>query len=171
MKLIQLKNIANGFASIDFGEIDMNAVLKEGRLELVQGNSFRWNKSTGDKISDCPFYIGAMPVFDTKKLGNVLLNLNVKSASFDVEGKNYTMIVTPHFEGEVINRELSEMRTFRSGKVMSVSKYVFNAGIDYPAIFTPEEFALFTFCSIEVAQRLLSCHFSQLQFSECLINN
>jgi hypothetical protein len=171
MKLVQLKNIVNGFASIDFASIDMNAVLKEGNIELLQGKIFKWNMSTGDKISDCPFYIGVMPIFDTNKLSAIIKSLDVKTATFEVEGRNYTIISAPHFNGPIIDRKASEMRTFRNGKVMSIKKYVFNAGFDYPTIFTPEEFVLATFCVSDVAQRFLSCHFSQLQFLECIVND
>lgn len=170
MKLIELKNIANGFASIDFGHIDMISVLKEGKLDLVQGKSFKWNRSTGNAISDCPFYIGSMPIFDTEKLGAVLSSLNVTSAEFEVEGRKYTIIGAPHFSGEVINREKSEMRTFRSGKIMSVKKYVFNPGYNFPQAFTPTEFVMETFCQKETAQLLLSCKFLQLQFVECEVS-
>ena len=112
MKLIELKNIANGFASIDFGDIDMTSVLKEGKLDLVQGKTFKWNISTGKSISDSPFYIGAMPIFDTEKIGRILSYLNVASAEFEVEGRSYTIIDAPHFNGDVINREKSEMIAF-----------------------------------------------------------
>ena len=170
MKLIELKNIANGFASIDFGDIDMTSVLKEGVLELVKGKSFKWNRSTGNAISDCPFYIGAMPIFATEKISGVLSSLNVATAEFDDEGRSYTIIAAPHFNGEVINKEKSEMRTFKSGKVMSVKKYVFNSGFNYPQIFTPSEFVMETFCQKETAQLLLSCKFLQLQFVECEVS-
>jgi hypothetical protein len=169
MKIIQLKNLANGFASIDFADIDMNKVLKEGKVDIIQGKSFKWNKSTGDLISDSPFYIGAMPIFDTKKLGNALSALAVKSATFDVEGHSYTIIAAPQLKGNVINRDQSEMRTFRSGKIMNVSKYVFTEDINYPEIFTLEEFTLSTFCMPDIAKLLLSCKFAQLQFSECSV--
>lgn len=167
MKLIELKSIANGFASIDFGDIDMTTVLKEGKLEFVEGKTFRWNRSTGNAISDSPFYIGAMPIFDTEKLSGILSSLNVASAEFDVEGRSYTIINAPHFNGDIINREKSEMRTFRSGKIMNIKKYVFNSGFNYPQIFTPSEFVMNTFCKKETAQMLLSCEFNQLLFVEC----
>ena len=167
MKLIELKNITKGFASIDFGDIDMTAVLKEGKLDLVQGKTFRWNRDTGNAVSDCPFYIGAMPVFDTEKIQGILSSINVASAEFIVEGRSYTIIGAPHFPGDVINREKSEMRTFKTGKIMNVKKYVFIPDFDYPQIFTPSEFVMETFCKKETIQLLLSCRFNQLQFVEC----
>lgn len=170
MKLVELKNIANGFASIDFGDIDMTSVLKEGKLDLVRGKSFKWNRNLGNGISDCPFYIGAMPIFDSEKLGTVLSSLNVALAEFEVEGRSYTIIGAPHFNGNVINREKSEMRTFRSGKIMNVKKYVFNPDYNYPPIFTPSEFVMGTFCQKETAQILLSCKFLQLRLVESEIS-
>lgn len=66
MKIIQLKNSVNGFATIDFSAINMDDVLKKGNISLVAGKSFNWNKESGQAISDCPFYIGAMPIFATE---------------------------------------------------------------------------------------------------------
>ena len=149
----------------------MTSVLKEGKLDLVQGKTFKWNISTGKSISDSPFYIGAMPIFDTEKIGRILSYLNVASAEFEVEGRSYTIIDAPHFNGDVINREKSEMRTFKSGKIMNVKKYVFNSGFNYPNIFTPSEFVMETFCNKETAQLLLSCRFNQLQFVECNVES
>lgn len=167
MKIIQLKNSVDGFATIDFSSIDMDLVLKAGDLSLVAGKSFRWNKDSGQAISDCPFYIGAMPIFATEKLGTALNNSQVKTATFDVEGKSFTIVAAPHFQGQIINLQKSECRTFRSGKIMTVNKYVFNSNIQYPQIFTPAEFVMFTFCYSEIAQQLSECHFNDLRFVEC----
>lgn len=169
MKVIQLRNAVNDFASIDFSEIDMNAVVKEGRIDLIKEKQLTWNRNTGDNISDCPFYIGSIPIFDSDKLGDTFSDLNVKSAEFYVDGKSYTIIIAPQLAGSLINREASDMRTFRSGKIMYVRKYVFNPGYQYPVIFTPQEYALFTFCNMEMAKKLLACHFNELKFIECEI--
>ena len=170
MKIIQLKNLVNGFATIDFSAINMDAVLKNGELSLVAGKSFHWNTESGKSISDCPFYIGAMPIFSTDKLGDALNNTAVKTATFDVDGKSYTIVAAPHLSGQIINLQKSECRTFRSGKIMNVNKYVFNSDVKLAPIFTPEEFVLFTFCNLEVAKQLQSCHFNQLQFVECPVS-
>ncbi|MBD5239828.1 MAG: hypothetical protein HDS64_08735 [Bacteroidales bacterium] len=167
MKVLQLKNAVDGFATIDFSSIDMDLVLKTGDLSLVAGKSFQWNKDSGQAISDCPFFIGAMPIFDTEKLGSALNNTQAKTATFEVEGKSFTIVAAPQFKGQIINLMKSDCRTFRSGKIMTVNKYVFNKNIQYPDIFTPSEFVMFTFCNTEIAQRLLACRFNQLEFTEC----
>lgn len=170
MKIIQLKNSINGFATIDFSEIDMDDVLKRGNLALLKGKSFHWNREFGKAISDSPFYIGAMPIFATGKLGDALKGTQAKTATFEVEGESYTAVVAPQMPGQIINLNASNCRTFRSGKIMNVSTYVFNSNIEFPPIFTPEEFVMFTFCNIAVAQALHACHFNQLQFIECIIS-
>ncbi len=167
MKIIQLTNAVDGFATIDFSTIDMDFALKTGDLSLVAGKSFRWNKDSGQAISDCPFYIGAMPIFATEKLGTALNNTQAKTTTFDVEGKSFTIVAAPHFQGQIINILKSECRTFRSGKIMTVNKYVFNSNIQYPQIFTPAEFVMFTFCNTEIAQLLSGCHFNELRLVEC----
>ncbi len=169
MKIIQLKNSVNGFATIDFSAINMDDVLKKGNISLVAGKSFNWNKESGQAISDCPFYIGAMPIFATEKLGDALKNTAVRTATFDVDGKSYTIVAAPHLIGKIINISESECRTFRNGKIMNVNKYVFNSNIQITSIFTPEEFVMFTFCTLEIAQQLQMCHFNELKFVECPI--
>lgn len=169
MKIYQLQNIVAGFASINFEGVDMGAVLKEGKIDLLQGGVFTWDKSNGTEISDCPFFIGSFPIFNTRKLGTALAGTNVKTATFTVEGISYTAVSAPQLSGEIINRSLSVFRTFRSGKIMSVSKYVFNAGFSYPAIFTPKEYPTSTFCDADVARELIDCDFDQLSFKDCLI--
>lgn len=169
MKLIQLKSQVDGYATINFGDIDMMAVLKSGDVAVLNGKSFTWDRIVSPTISDCPFYIGAMPIFSTVKLGNALAGTNITIATFDVEGKSYTIMAAHALSGQVINLDKSNCRTFRSGKIMDVSKYVFNAGVTYPAIFTTQEFLMFTFCDEIIANRLISCHFNQLKLVECPI--
>lgn len=169
MKIIQLKNIVDGFATIDFSGVNMTEIMKSGDVSLLQGKDFKWNRTTGDIISDSPFYIGAMPIFATEKLQDVFSDCKVCSSTFKVEGKSYTIIAASQMDGNVINLEHSKCRTFRSGKIMTVDKFVFNSGIDYPDVFTPKEYAVFTFCKEEICKRLINCRFSQLLFVECLI--
>lgn len=169
MKIIQIKNQVEGYAIINFGNINMMDIVKNGNVSILNGKSFTWDKSLNSAISDCPFYIGATPIFLTEKLGHVLDGSNVNMATFDVEGENYTIVLAPVLNVNSINVSESKCRTFRSGKIMDVNEYVFTSGVDYPEIFTPQEFGLFTFCNESIAKQLFSCHFNQLNFVECSI--
>lgn len=169
MKIIQIKNQVEGYAIINFGNINMMEIVKNGNVSILNGKSFTWDKSLNSAISDCPFYIGATPIFLTEKLGHVFDSSNVNMATFDVEGENYTIVLAPVLNENSINLTESKCRTFRSGKIMDVNEYVFTSGINYPEIFTPNEFRMFTFCNELIAKQLFSCHFNQLKFVECSI--
>lgn len=169
MKIIQIKNQPEGYATINFGNINVMEIIKNGNVKILDGKSFTWDRSLNSAISDCPFYIGAIPIFLTKKLGNALNNPIVKTANFNVEGQNYTIVAAPDLSDNSINLTKSECRTFRSGKIMDITRYVFNIDIFYPSIFTPKEFKMYTFCDEVIAKKLLSCRFNQLRLVDCLI--
>lgn len=172
MKIYQLLNKADGFASIDFGNIEISEIFKSGNIQELSGKNFKWRTDKDNfKLSDCPFYIGAFPIFKTDGIKNILTELKVKYANFFVEGVSYTAISAPLFSGDVINKDLSSLRTFKSGKIMAIKKYVFNAGFDYPSIFRLQEFNLFTFVNQEVKEKLENCDFQNIIFQECEITS
>lgn len=167
MKVFQIKNKVEGFATIDFGNLDMMAIMKSGDVSSLDGKSFNWDKKLSSAISDCPFFIGAMPIFLTKKLGGVFTGNNVSTATFDVEGDKYTIISALDVVNNGLNMEFSKYRTFRSGKIMDISQYIFISDKLYPPIFTLQEFKMFSFCDESVAKKLASCHFKQIEIVEC----
>lgn len=169
MRIFQIKNQVEGFASIDFEEIDMMSVLKTGDVSVLEGRCFKWDKTVNSAISDCPFFIGSLPIFLTSKLGSILNDSNVSRATFDVEGKSYTIVSALEQLDNVLDLERSKYRTFRSGKIMDVTSYVFQAKKTYPKLFTLQELKMYTFCNEEIAKSFLSCHFNQLSFVECLM--
>ena len=63
MRIFQLRNKVDGYATINFGDIDMMNVLRTGNVSVLNGQNFVWNKTIDSGISDCPFFIGAMPIF------------------------------------------------------------------------------------------------------------
>lgn len=170
MKIYQLLNRADGFATIDFGALNISEIFKLGNIKELEGKTFKWRKDKDNfEISDCPFYIGAFPIFKSDRIESILTDLNVEYAKFLVEGVSYTALSAPLFSGDVINKDHSSLKTFKSGKIMTIKKYVFNAGFDYPSIFRLQEFNLFTFVNQEVKHKLESCEFQDIIFEECEI--
>lgn len=168
MAIYKLTNKPNGFASINFGDLDMSKILATGDIKQLNGREFHWTKDADNsKISDCPFFIGALPIFKASKVASVIDKLNVNKALFSVDGESYTAIAAPLFKGKAINREKSTMRAFKSGKIMTVEKYVFNKGIAFPSAFRLEEFNLFTFVDQESYLLLKSCNLSEFVAEPC----
>lgn len=169
MRIFQLKNKVDGFATINFGDTDMMSVLRTGNVSVLEGQNFVWNKSVDNCISDCPFFIGTMPIFASEKLGDVLKNIDCTTATFMVEGIPYTVVAAPPVTGNTIDLEKSKCKTFRSGKIMEVKEYSFYKRDSFPEIFTIEEYKMHTFCNEEIIKLLHSCHFEHLLIKECTI--
>lgn len=172
MKIYKLFNKVDGFAAIDFGDTAISEIFKTGNIQELQGKNYKWRKDDDNfEISDCPFYIGAFPIFKTDLIKKILEDLKVKYANFLVDGDSYTAISAPLFPGNVINKELSSLRTFKSGKIMSIKKYVFNSGIDFPPMFRLQEFNLFTFVNQETKDKFETCGFKEILFEECEVSS
>lgn len=162
-----LKNIANDYAIIDFNNYNLIDILQGKKdISTLNNKTFKWDMKSGSKISDCPFYIGAFPVFDSTKL-KVNFEKDVKTAEITVDGRKYKIILANQIKGNVIDKNKSEYSKYSDGRIMKVDKYVFKSNINYPSIFTIEEFPLFTFCDEEMKRKLESCHFNQLMFINC----
>ena len=117
MKIYKLFNLANGYATIDFTNIDMNAIANGNQnVTVLSEQKLKWHFLEDDVVGDCPFYIGAFPIFESSKIENVSFDASQK-ATFYVEGGKYTAIAAPIITGNIINEEKSEMRKFKSGKI------------------------------------------------------
>lgn len=168
MKIFKLFNQVNGYASIDFYDDEINDILK-GRLDvnILNGKRFRWHFfEDASKISDSPFYLGAFPIFEEKKVHGFSF-IDSKIALFKVEGVDYIAVAAPIISGNIIDKEKSTINLFRSGKIMMVKKFALRNNILYPQIFRIDEYPLFTFVTEEMRISLCSLGLSQLLFEEC----
>lgn len=167
MKLYKLSNIADGYATIDFTGVNISSIVSTGDLTELNGKSFSWLKTESDEnISDAPFYIGAFPIFKLSKVQSLLQRISVRTAKFSVDGEEYVAVSAPIIKGDVLNLNASKFRSFKSGKIMTVSSYVFKAA-QYPPIFRFEQYLLYTFVNEELANALESCGLKQLIIEPC----
>lgn len=161
-------NQANGYALIDFYDDEIDDILK-GRLDVstLNGDSFRWHFfEDATKISDSPFYLGAFPIFEEKKVRSLSFT-DAKTALFKVEGVDYIAVAAPIISGNIIDKEKSDLLLFRSGKIMMVKKFALSSDILYPPIFRIDEYPMFTLVSDEMRISLTSLGLNQLLFEEC----
>ena len=172
-KIYQLKSVTDNYKSIDYRNLDVYGLL-DNTKDITKLNGTRlnwWEERGGQFISDCPFIIGSLPVFDYIKLGSSLsgFNSSFKKAIFDVDNKKYVAIQANIVSGLLDERE-SSIRWFTSGKIMEVYDYVFNSSSDFPPLFKLKEYQVYTFCTEEVADKLRGCNFRQLELVECKTN-
>ena len=172
MKLFQLTNNPDGFASINFEGIDMASILKNGDVSPLQGKSFKWHRDDDlSLIPDCPFFIGALPTFKTKKIKKIIDELpNTSTATFKVQGVNYTAFCPLTLMEGALDKENSFIKRFRNGRIMTIESYAFNGSIPFPQLFRINEFCLFTFVTDEIADKLSICELNNLKLIECNIS-
>jgi len=168
MKVFKLFNEVNGYASIDFSDVNMSDIVKGvASVKAISDKSFLWNPSDNESIKgDCPFYIGSFPVFEASKVKGVDFE-NAETATFNVEGKGYIAVAAPILPGQIINREKSDLRLFKSGKIMNVKRFALKSGCSYPSIFRLEEYPLYTFVCEEMMKSLQELGLTQLKYEEC----
>lgn len=172
-KIYQLKSVTDNYKSIDYRNLDVYSLL-DNTKDITKLNGTRlnwWEERGGQFISDCPFIIGSLPVFDYIKLGSSLsgFNSSFRKAIFDVDNKKYTAIQANIISG-LLDEEKSSIRWFTSGKIMEVYDYIFNSSSDFPSLFKLKEYPIYTFCTEEVADKLRDCNFRQLELVECKNN-
>ena len=170
MKIYKLYNRVNGYAAIDFTDDGIGDVLRAQKdVNILNGNSYKWSITEYDnKMGDAPFYLGAFPIFEEKKVKGFDF-ADAKTAVFKVEGVNYIAVEAPILSGEIIDKKKSVLNLFRSGRIMMVRKIVLKNKVIYPPIFRIEEYPLYTFVTEEMKESLQKTDLSQLLFDECRI--
>ena len=168
MKIFKLYNEVNGYASIDFTNANMSDIAKGiVNVSAISGINLNWKIDEEDTVKgDCPFYIGAFPVFDATKTKGFDFK-NAETATFKVEDKEFVAVSAPMLSGQLIDRDKSDLRLFKSGKIMNVRRFALKSGCSYPPIFRLEEYPLYTFVCEEIMKSLQELGLTQLKFEEC----
>ena len=168
MKVYKMYNEVNGYASIDFANVNMSDVAKGiANVCSISGISLSWKMDEDNNIKgDSPFYLGAFPIFEATKLKGIDFE-NAETATLMVEGEDFVAVAAPMLSGQIINREKSNIRLFKSGKIMSVKRFTLKKSFSYPQMFRLEEFPLYTFVCEETMKSLKELRLSQLMFEEC----
>lgn len=170
MRIYKLYNKVNGYTSIDFSNVNMSDIAKGiVNVSTITGINLCWKINEGDNVKgDCPFYIGAFPIFEAAKIKGITFE-NAETAVFKVEGKDFVAIAAPFLSGHIIDKEKSDLRLFKSGKIMSVKRFALINNNCYPSVFRLEEYPLFTFVCEDMMNALKKLDFAQLLFDECEI--
>ena len=168
MKVYKMYNEVNGYASIDFSDVNMSDIVKGTvSVRAISDKNLVWDPSDNESIKgDCPFYIGAFPVFEATKIKDFDFE-NAETASFKVEGKEFIAVAAPILPGQLIDKEKSDLRLFKSGKIMNVRRFALKSGCSYPPIFRLEEYPLYTFVCEEMMKSLQELGLTQLKFEVC----
>ena len=170
MKIFKLYNQVNGYAPIDFTNDEICDVFDGQKdVSVINGHNYKWSIFESDnKRGDSPFYLGAFPIFEEKKVKGFDF-ADAKTAVFKVEGVNYVAVGAPIITGDIIDKEESDIELFSNGLIMCVWKYALKSNVLYPPIFRIEEYPYDTFVTESMRASLNTLGLSQLLFEECLM--
>ena len=172
MKIFKLYNEVNGYASVDFTNVNMSDIAKGiVNVSAISDINLNWKIDEDDNVKGyCPFYLGAFPVFDATKVKGCSFE-RAEIAQFRVEDRGFVAVAAPILLGQIIDKEKSDLRLFKSGKIMSVKRFALKKNISYPPIFRLEEYPLFTFVSEGMMNSLKKTGLTQLGFEECVLTD
>lgn len=167
MKTYILKNKGGNYKTIDTREHELASIIEHAewnRLSEIDGKSFHW---LGDGIiPDCPFIIGAIPVIKTSLIDNVAFSGEARTVQIDIEGSSYTIILAEQ-KGGLLDESSSEIKRFKSGRIMRISRYVLQK--HNFSLFRLQEYPLFTFVSDGIYESLYHLPTNEIIFEECNI--
>lgn len=164
------------YKAIAYGNTPLIENIGEDKWEnisQIESFSYLWNEDDKEKTcGDCPFLIGAIPVFSVdllKRIKKYLSNDLAEVIPIKVENKEYAIIKAKKFVMNLLDERNSQITRYSDGSIMSVEKYVFKETNELPMIFSLSDYSLFTFVTGQLAEELLSIHPSGLEIEKCKI--
>ena len=171
MKVYKLNHKANGYATVDM-DFDVISIMQQeswSDLKKYKDNEFPWIKEDDDNLGECPFYIGALPIFSNRIISELIaVEPSIKHIPIFIEGKSFGIVFTDNVIGGSLNIKSSKVTKFPDGRIMSIEKYVLNR-MEYPVIFRLKEYNLHTFVNEHVANVLSSLDVEDLLLEEVSI--
>lgn len=164
------------YKAIAYGNTPLLENIGEDKWEnipQIESFSYNWNVDDKEKeCGDCPFLIGAIPVFSTNVLKNIKKYLSkdlVDVISIKVENREYAIIKAQKLVANLLDERDSQITRYSDGNIMSVEKYVFKETNELPMIFSLSEYSLFTFVTGQLAEVLLCINPRGLEIEKCKI--
>lgn len=135
----------------------------------IHNTQYHWD-NLDKELCDCPFLIGAIPVFRKEKIYKIryiFSSQDISTTELIVDGASYILLITNNVVKGLLDERKSTITRFSDGRIMTVENYVFKKKKEYPDIFRIEELPLFTFVTDRIANELLEQNLSGLAMEEC----
>ena len=153
---------------MDFEDVKIGDIIRNGNYQELIGKNFQWRDNEHNlAIPDCPFILGAIPVMKTAKIESIINNLNPHRVTFKIGGQDYSLLMPELVEKNVLDCNLSSIRYFRSGRIMSIEAFVFKKDALFPPFFRITEYPLVTFVTDNIAEHLMQSELNNLKLVKC----
>lgn len=177
MKIYRLYSKTEGYKTIDYGKTPLMNIIGEedwGNLSEIKEFPYQWkNDNEADSVSDCPFLIGAIPVFSLQTMNLIKEQLTSDTAEIipiSIENETFCILRAKLRVANLLNERKSKITRFSDGRIMSIEKYVFKNEDKMPLLFQLQQYPLFTFVTGTLADLLLAVHPTGLCMEECKIH-
>lgn len=176
MKIYRIYNPNRNYRTIAydntpvFGDIGEN--IEWTNSKVLQLFPFHWDDDSSKEICDCPFIIGAIPVFSQVAFNVIkpFLNENdVQVIPIEVDNLPFFILNVTVLLKDILNQYRSKIVYFKNGKVMDIEKYVFNQSEYMPSLFRISQLPTFTFVTENVAIAMTNAGLLGLELEECIV--
>ena len=167
MKIYKLFHKVDGYKAIN----TKGTKLEESFIEYGndidfskhEGDNFEWYSESTDKDCDFPFINGSTPVI-SEEVYNIIAPLISQHS-----------IITNIKVGErifkIVDKEKSNIKYFKDGRIMNIKNYVFKLIPNIPSIFKISELKTFTFVTEDVIKALIEAKKTEgLDYLECEVS-
>lgn len=177
MKIFKLTHESDGYKSIDITNSSIesfivNGYYNDGKDFNLEETELSWYNNGDDEIiCDFPFIAGNIPVISEKAfnvLSDEINKCNVEIIHLNIDKQKYYLLHFKTLSENLINTKESDIKYFRSGKIMSIDKFVFNKNIDdCPPLFINKDFPTILFCTDKVTEIIKNNKLIGLHIQEC----
>lgn len=176
MEIYRIYTKNRQYKTISYDNTPLLDYIDEETLEnipQIESFPYTWNDDDREKdCGDCPFLIGAIPVFSVKIFNEIEKHLAselVDTIPINVENKKYIIIKAKINVTNLLDERNSQIDRFSDGRIMDIGNYVFKVKNELPVIFRLSEYSLFTFVTGQLAETLLRINPSGLEIEKCKI--
>ena len=154
--IFRIFNPSRKYRTIDYANTPIieNIGKKEWvNLQEVSSFNYTWDDPKKD-ICDCPFIMGAIPVFSSKaydRIAKYICPRNAQIIPISIDKKEYFIVNIITFEDDFLNIKKSDIVYFSNHHIMDITNYVFKRNIEIPFWFRLSQYINFTFINSFVA--------------------
>lgn len=118
--------------------------------------------------SDAPFIDGSIPVLSQQafEVLNPILSKNSRATRIFVDGRPFFIVHGEQVIEGALNKERSQIKYFRDGRIMQIKKYAINDK-QYPPIFKIKEDPIFVFVTEDVIKLIVDAQLVGFDWEEC----
>lgn len=161
MDIFRIYSLNGNYKTISYDKTPLMRIIGSevwGNYSDIESFKYDWDVDVNKNIeSDCPFLIGAIPIFRKRfilEIKNFLSPALVDILPIEVASEYFCIVKAKILLDNILNTKKSKINKYSDGRIMNIEKYVFTPQNDLPSIFKIRQYPLFTFVTSNIASYL-----------------